>query len=1170
MGPRGDGWHDLEIRFANGAGGAGPYRNANGWAQPGFGFGFASTVNTSLPLGWYGQNFVIPSASTTPRDGAVRYATGPAGGMGTLVTAGTGLVAFTGTVGADAPVVVEGGLLRLGGNGTGSAVNVPSFTVNSGGILVLDNSSGVVGGAGRIGNDAGLTLAGGTLIQLGSATAVVAENVGPITLNPASADRGGGNLILSAPSGPFPVGLQADSLIRNPGATVSFGSAGADLDASFNTIKFDGGTPGFVGGILPYATVGRDDNLDGVLETLDLVADLDAAAGITIGKLAAYGASNVKVTASTALSGTINALLIAGNGIVIDTAGGLTVGSGQVVNTGGSNVLGADVIDFGTAEPLFFVEPAATLTVSGGLTGSGALPRNGWVRWCCPATTAASAAPSRSARERSGPSTQRAGRHHVRHGGEHRRGAGVAGRQRGGRGPDVVRLRDQPGGRAARVSGASGLGGNVTLGAGTVVIGVNAGTLSLAGQIKTADVNQTAVSLTKTGPGTLVMGGSTANRYTGTTTVSEGTLELAKSAGPAIAGPLVINDMVGTATVTYTGSAADQINALKNYASEADDTNNTVNSWILSGGSWANTNNGTLYWQLDSNLTEAGDDNSNLATWLIVGSSAANTDNGVLYWSYTAPGTFPGTGTVVLYKDSAKTQIVAQGTGTVPSGSGTVTITLAQQNGSWLSGTVVVSFNAATDNDAANTLTLSNATVSLYKNSAGGAGNLVAQGGGTPYSGTIVLAPQNDSGLFGSVFLTATGVSDTNLAANLITLDNQTVWVNAGGTLDLNNLSDTIGHLVMTGGEVKTGTGTLTLGGDLNYDFGAAAAINGKLDLGAAGRTFAVQDGASLYDLTVNAVITAATTGSQGITKTGAGVLRLTNSGNTYDGGTNLNGGVLAVGHNSAPSTSGTLTLTAGTLWADGGDRTIARAVSLAGNVTLGGRRDYGGTYDLVLTATNTMTAARTLTVDDPDSLVTISGALAGAFALTKAGFGKLILAGNNTYTGGTTVSAGILNAQHSNALGIGGATGAGVIVSVAGLAQLQIEGNGLNISNKTLLLNAPNPVGYTSGYLNDWTGAVRGVATWTEAGDAGNALSLWTVNGASTTNTDNGVLYWKLDVSGSTATVSWYRDSAGADLVAQGSGPAGLDHQAHCAEPFRAVGLGPRRVRRGRRRYGG
>ena len=49
---------------------------------------------------------------------------------------------------------------------------------------------------------------------------------------------------------------------------------------------------------------------------------------------------------------------------------------------------------------------------------------------------------------------------------------------------------------------------------------------------------------------------------------------------------------------------------------------------------------------------------------------------------------------------------------------------------------------------------------------------------------------------------------------------------------------------------------------------------------------------------------------------------------------------------------------------------------------------------------------------------MTFSGVISGTGALVQAGSGTLILTGNNTYTGGTTISTGTLQ------IGNGGTTG--------------------------------------------------------------------------------------------------------------------------------------------------
>lgn len=96
---------------------------------------------------------------------------------------------------------------------------------------------------------------------------------------------------------------------------------------------------------------------------------------------------------------------------------------------------------------------------------------------------------------------------------------------------------------------------------GTTTFGVDAGSsLNISGAI--SESSPTPVGLTKLLPGNLILSGTTANTYTGTTTVNEGTLTLSKTAGiNAIGGPLVIgNDagMTGAFDVVQT-TAAEQI-----------------------------------------------------------------------------------------------------------------------------------------------------------------------------------------------------------------------------------------------------------------------------------------------------------------------------------------------------------------------------------------------------------------------------------------------------------------------------------------------------------------------------------------------------------------------------------------------------------------------------------
>lgn len=144
-----------------------------------------------------------------------------------------------------------------------------------------------------------------------------------------------------------------------------------------------------------------------------------------------------------------------------------------------------------------------------------------------------------------------------------------------------------------------------------------------------------------------------------------------------------------------------------------------------------------------------------------------------------------------------------------------------------------------------------------------------------------------------------------------------------------------------------------------------------------------VGDGTSTGTSTT-ATIDSVLAGTDGLMKTDAGTLVLGGA-NTYGGGTWINGGTLA-GTTSTAFGTGDITMAEGTtlgLWGDG--TTVANRIVVAGDPTI----------DVADGSTNTLSGA------------IVDGTSAGD--IVKTGNGTLRMTGTNTYTGGTTVSAGTM-----------------------------------------------------------------------------------------------------------------------------------------------------------------
>ena len=386
--------------------------------------------------------------------------------------------------------------------------------------------------------------------------------------------------------------------------------------------------------------------------------------------------------------------------------------------------------------------------------------------------------------------------------------------------------------------------------------------------------------LSKTGPGTITLAGTAANTYTGVTTVSEGVLALGKPAGVnAIPGDLVVNNTDGTATVRLL--ADNQISNLGNV------TVSGVGLIDLNG------NDETL-----ALITLSGGDITTGAGVLsLVGDVTANSRLVTVPQRLVFQPSI--TGNLALGNVPFRRFFVGTGVGiSVPT---TFTV-----DG-------VISGTPALIKEGTQTMTLRGSSPNTYAgNTFVAEGKLVlAKSAGVAAVGRTVTVGDNQ------VDGAALPLDTLEWAAPDQVPDDALVGVNQSGVLDLNGFNDRFGPLGITGGLVQTGTGTLTLAGDLTATSDdvagiTAARVNGNVNIGAGPtRTFTVNPGPGGRELVVSANLT----GTGTLVKAGTGVMELS--------------GVAAPTFNSS--------VTAGTLVVTGsmGNVTVGTS-TLAGNGTVG------------------------------------------------------------------------------------------------------------------------------------------------------------------------------------------------------------------------------------------
>ncbi len=649
------------------------------------------------------------------------------------------------------------------------------------------------------------------------------------------------------------------------------------------------------------------------------------------------------------------------------------------------------------------------------------------------------------------------------------------------------------------VTGTLTFNSNLALG-GTLTLAPNSAKITIGGSITGAN------ALTVNGSGTALLTG--ANTYTGTTTITTGTLQV----GNGGAGGSITSNVADSSHLVY------------------DVTGATTYNGIVSGtGSLANIGSGTLVltgantYSGGTTITAGG---LQIGAGGAVGSIGGNvTDNGTLTFDRSNALTYAG--------------IISGTGGLTQAGSSTLTLTGASTySGATTVSTGTLSFGVANAVGTTSAVTVASGATLALNNNAGTVGSL--GGAGNVFLGSAALTEGNANStttfsgtIYGTGALTQSGtgtlvLSGANTYSGGTTISTGGLQIGAGGTTgsiagnvtdnaaltyDLSSSATYAGIISGTGSLTQAGSATLTLAGASTYT-GATTVSGGTLAFGVAnaiGTTSAVTVGlgatlalnnnagtvgslggagnvtlgsAALTEGNANSTTTFSGTvsGTGALTKNGSGTLVLSGS-NTYSGGTTISAGGLQIGAGGTTgSIAGNVTDNAALIYNESSLSTFSGIVSGtgalvqagSGTLVLSGGSTYsggttisagalqigaGGTTGSIL---NNVTDNGVLIYNQSDAN-TFSGVVSGSGAVVQAGSGTTVITGTNTYSGGTTITSGALIV--GNASGLGSSSGA---VNVASGGTLGLSG-GINITGQTgtLTLSGTGAAGSSGALAN-------------------------------------------------------------------------------------------------------
>ena len=290
--------------------------------------------------------------------------------------------------------------------------------------------------------------------------------------------------------------------------------------------------------------------------------------------------------------------------------------------------------------------------------------------------------------------------------------------------------------------------------------------------------------------------------------------------------------------------------------------------------------------------------------------------------------------------------------------------------------------------------------------------------GGTTISGGLVEFSGLANFGAGSITLNGGGIRWANGNNADISSKLASLALPVGTVFDTNGNDVTLsGGFSGTGELTKQGAGTLTLSGfnvftdaTVTVNEGTMKAtlffLNANLTIGAngtfdsrgftflhaiAGSGNLVLTGSVTTNTSTNTEFSGVISGANSLTKNGSGTLKLSNTNNTFEGGTVIGGGLIEFSASGSFGTGSVLLIGGGLRWAPGTTDDISSRVSFGSGVNA--------------------------TLDTNGNNVAFGTGISGSVNLIKAGNGTLTLNATNTYTGTTTVNGGTLALGAANAL---------------------------------------------------------------------------------------------------------------------------------------------------------